>query len=285
MQKVVSIKELQLQANAIRQDIIKMLLEANSGHTAGPLGMADIFTALYYNILHHDPKNPQWSERDRVILSNGHICAVLYTALAHTGYFPIEELKTFRKINSRLQGHPNRLDIPGVENSSGPLAQGISIAAGIAYAAKMDKQNHNVFCMMSDGEHQEGQAWEALMFIGNKKLTNFIGIMDRNNIQIDGYVEQLMPLEPLKKKLEAFHFTVYEIDGNNMEQILKTLQYVVKHQEEATKPTFIIAKTIPGKGVSFMENKYEWHGKPPKKEEAELALKELDTERERILKE
>ncbi|MBI5392645.1 transketolase [Candidatus Woesearchaeota archaeon] len=280
--KEITAKELKLIANKIRQDIIKMLFTANSGHTAGSLGMADIFTALYFKILNHDPANPQFEERDRLILSNGHICPAQYACMANAGYFPEKELLTLRKLNSRLQGHPNKLDLPGLENSSGPLAQGVSIAAGYAYAAKMDKKDFTIFCLMSDGEHQEGQLWEALMFAGNKKLNNFIGIIDRNNIQIDGYVENLMPLEPLRQKLEAFNCNVYEMNGNNMQEVVITLENVLKNRDKTTRPSIIIAKTAPGKGISFMENKYEWHGRPPKKEEAESALKELQAERERI---
>jgi transketolase len=283
VKKEESIKNLKLMANKIRQDIIKMLYAANSGHTAGSLGMADIFTALYFKILNHNPKNPKLKTRDRLILSNGHICPVQYACMANSGYFPVKELLTLRKLGSRLQGHPNRMDLPGIENSSGPLAQGISIAAGYAYAAKMDKKNYTVFCMMSDGEHQEGQAWEALMFAGNYQLNNFIGIIDRNNIQIDGFVEQLMPLEPLKKKLEAFNCNVYEMDGNNMNNIVDVLKIALANKNKTKRPSLIIAKTTPGKGVSFIENKYEWHGRPPKKEEAEAALKELQAERERII--
>jgi len=279
----ISIKKLELTANKIRQDIIKMLFAANSGHTAGPLGMVEIFTALYFKILKHDPKNPKLEDRDRLILSNGHICPVQYACMANSGYFPEKELLTLRKINTRLQGHPNRLDLPGLENSSGPLAQGSSIAAGIALAAKMDRKDYTVFCLMSDGEHQEGQIWEALMFAGNKKLNNFIGIIDRNNIQIDGYVEDIMSIEPLRQKLEAFNCNVYEMNGNDMKEVVVTLENVLKNRNKTTRPSIIIAKTVPGKGISFMENKYEWHGRPPKKEEAEAALKELQAEREIII--
>ena len=279
----ISIKKLELTANKIRQDIIKMLFAANSGHTAGPLGMVEIFTALYFKILKHDPKNPKLEDRDRLILSNGHICPVQYACMANSGYFPEKELLTLRKINTRLQGHPNRLDLPGLENSSGPLAQGSSIAAGIALAAKMDRKDYTVFCLMSDGEHQEGQIWEALMFAGNKKLNNFIGIIDRNNIQIDGYVEDIMSIERLRQKLEAFNCNVYEMNGNDMKEVVVTLENVLKNRNKTTRPSIIIAKTVPGKGISFMENKYEWHGRPPKKEEAEAALKELQAEREIII--
>ncbi|HCM36748.1 MAG: transketolase [Candidatus Wildermuthbacteria bacterium RIFCSPLOWO2_02_FULL_47_9c] len=271
--KQYSLQELDKIANEIRQDIIRMLLEAGSGHSAGPLGMADVFTALYFAVMNHDPKNPDWEERDRLILSNGHICPVRYAAMARAGYFPLEELKTLRKFGSRLQGHPERKKLPGVETTSGPLGSGLSQAAGMAYVAKyIDKKNWRVFCAMSDGEQEAGQTWEAAMFAGKNKLNNLTGIIDRNNIQIDGYVEDIMPLEPLRAKYEAFNWNVIEIDGHNIEEIIDACSQAKATQE---KPTCIIAHTIPGKGVSFMENKFEWHGKPPKPEEAKTALREL----------
>ena len=271
--KQYSLQELDKIANEIRQDIIRMLLEAGSGHSAGPLGMADVFTALYFAVMNHDPKNPDWEERDRLILSNGHICPVRYAAMARAGYFPLEELKTLRKFGSRLQGHPERKKLPGVETTSGPLGSGLSQAAGMAYVAKyIDKKNWRVFCAMSDGEQEAGQTWEAAMFAGKNKLNNLTGIIDRNNIQIDGYVEDIMPLEPLRAKYEAFNWNVIEIGGHNIEEIIDACSQAKATQE---KPTCIIAHTIPGKGVSFMENKFEWHGKPPKPEEAKTALREL----------
>jgi transketolase len=270
--KYYNVPQLEKLANSIRQDIIKMLVKAGSGHSAGPLGMADIFTALYFRILNNDPKNPNWPNRDRLILSNGHICPVRYTTMAYAGYFPKRELATLRKINSRLQGHPHNLSLPGLENTGGPLGQGLSIAAGIAYAAKMDNKKFRVYCIMSDGEHQEGQTWEAIMFTGKNKLHNLTAIMDRNNIQIDGFTEDIMPLEPLREKYEAFNWHVIEVDGHNIQHIIDACEEAKSVYE---KPTMIIAHTTPGKGVPFMEFKYEWHGKPPNPEEAKLALQYL----------
>ncbi|MDP3948066.1 MAG: transketolase [bacterium] len=268
------LKQLEELANIIRQDIIAMLVEAKSGHSAGSLGMADIFTALYFHVLNHDPKRPDWPERDRLVLSNGHICPVRYVAMAHAGYFPVEELKTLRKLNSRLQGHPHRLALPGVETTSGPLGSGLSQAIGMALAARLDNKKHRIYCAMSDGEHDAGNTWEAVMFAGKERLANLTAIVDRNNIQIDGYTENIMPLEPLREKYEAFRWHVIEIDGHNIEHFVDAVNEAKAIYE---KPTVIIAHTIPGKGVSFMEGDYLWHGKPPNKEEAELALKELRT--------
>ncbi len=274
MQKIADIKQLELKANEIRQDIIKMLLEAGSGHSAGPLGMADIFSALYFNILNHDPKNPGWSERDRLILSNGHICPVRYVTMAHAGYFPISELKTLRKLGTRLQGHPHRTSLPGVETTSGPLGSGLSQATGLALAGRLDQAKWRVICLMSDGEQDAGNTWEAAMLAGKYKLHNLTALIDRNNIQIDGFTEDIMPLEPLKDRYEAFGWHVLEIDGHNFEQIIGAFGEARAIFE---KPTVIIAHTIPGKGVDFIENKFEWHGKPPNKEEAKLALHKLRT--------
>lgn len=268
------VHKLEEQANLIRQDIIKMLVEAGSGHSAGPLGMADIFTALYFHILNHDPKNPDWSERDRLILSNGHICPVRYAAMAHAGYFPISELKTLRKLGSRLQGHPHRTALPGVETTSGPLGSGLSQATGLALAARIDNARWRVICLMSDGEQDAGNTWEGAMLAGKYKLHNLTALIDRNNIQIDGFTEDIMPLESLRAKYEAFNWHVLEIDGHNMQEIIDAFDEAKAIFE---KPTVIIAHTIPGKGVDFMEGKFEWHGKPPNKEEAKLALVELRT--------
>jgi transketolase len=273
MQKL-SIKELQLKANDIRQDIIEMLLEAKSGHSAGPLGMADVFTALYFNIMNYDAKDPAFSGRDRLVLSCGHICPVLYVTLAHAGFFPREELKTLRKLGSRLQGHPHNLALPGIENSSGPLSQGISQAVGMALAAKLNHQRHQIYCICSDGEQDEGQVWEALMLAAKYKLHNLTVILDRNNIQIDGYTEDVMPLEPLRAKYEAFNWHVIEIDGHNMQHIVDAANEAKAVYE---KPTMIIAHTIPGKGVGFMEQDYKWHGAAPDKEQAKQALHDLRT--------
>lgn len=268
------IQKLELKANQIRQDIIKMLVEAGSGHSAGPLGMADIFTTLYFHILNHNPAKPDWNERDRLVLSNGHICPVLYATLAHAHYFPIHELKTLRMLGTRLQGHPHRASLPGLETTSGPLGSGLSQAAGMAYVAKMDNLPWHVFCITSDGEHDAGNTWEGIMFAGKYKLNKLTVIMDRNNIQIDGFTEDIMPLEPLKDKYEAFGWHVLEIDGHNIQEIIDACLMAKTIYE---KPTVIIAHTIPGKGVDFMENKFEWHGKPPNQEEAKKALHELRT--------
>ncbi|NOY35407.1 MAG: transketolase [bacterium] len=275
------IKELEETANKIRQSVIEMLLEAGSGHSAGSLGMADVFTAFYFHILNHDPKNPDWPERDRLILSNGHICPVLYAAMAHSGYFPVEELKTLRKLDSRLQGHPHREWLPGLETSSGPLGSGLSQALGMALAMRMEKKDGSVpdkprwiYCFMGDGETNCGQVWEAVMMAGREKPFNLIGIIDRNNIQIDGFTEDIMPLDPLVEKFESFGWHVLEIDGHNFEEINDAVN---KAKTVFEKPTMIIARTIPGKGVDFMEREFSWHGIPPNKEQAEKALHELRT--------
>jgi transketolase len=268
------VKFLEEKANEIRQLIIDMLVNAGSGHSAGPLGMADIFSAFYFHILRHDPKNTDWPDRDRLILSNGHICPVRYAAMALAGYFSIEELKTLRKINTRLQGHPHRTTLPGVETTSGPLGEGISQAIGIAYAGILDKKDYHVYCITSDGEHQEGNTWEAYMWLGKNPLPNLTIIIDRNYIQIDGITEDVMPLEPLKQKLEAFGLHVLEVDGHNIRAFVDAIR---EAQSEWKRTSVIIAYTIPGKGVSFMEKKFEWHGKPPNKEEAKKALEELRT--------
>lgn len=267
-------QELKEIAVEIRQLIIKTLLEAGSGHSAGPLGMTDIFTAMYFHILKHDPKNPDWIDRDRLILSNGHICPVLYVTMARAGYFPIEELKTLRKINSRLQGHPHRGALPGIESTSGPLGEGISQAIGMALAARLDKRKSQIYCLTSDGEHQEGNTWEAIMSAAKFNLDNLTVIIDRNNIQIDGTTEHVMPLETLRYKYESFNWHVIEMDGNNIEMFVNAIREARAIHE---KPTVIIAHTIPGLGVDFMENDYTWHGKPPNQEEAKKALEELRT--------
>jgi len=274
--------ELEAMANTLRQDIIRMLVSVGSGHAGGPLGMAEAFAALYFHVMRHDPKNPFWDERDRLVLSNGHICAVRYAAMARSGYFPVEELLTYRKTNSRLQGHPHNLSLPGLENTGGPLGQGLSQAVGRCIAGRLDGKNYRVFCSMSDGEHNEGQTWEALMFAGNRKLRNLTTLMDRNNIQIDGHTEDIFPLEPLKDKYEALKWHVIEIDGHNVRQIVEACDEARAVYE---KPTAIICHTIPGKGVDYMENNYEWHGKAPTKEQGEVALEQLKAEEERIERE
>jgi transketolase len=277
--------QLAVEANSIRESIIEMLLTAGSGHTAGPLGMADIFTALFFadgpdggrGLMRHNPQIPEWTERDRLVLSNGHICPVYYATLAHAGYFPKSELSTLRKFKSRLQGHPHREFLDILETSSGPLGSGLSQAAGMAKAILMDKgenADQYVYCMMSDGELEEGNSWEGIMFAGKNKLRNLIAIVDRNNIQIDGNTEDIMPLEPLADKWLAFNWHVEEINGHNFEEISDA---VARAKTIYEKPTVIIAHTIPGKGVKEFERDYHWHGKPPDAEEAKMALNELRT--------
>lgn len=264
-------------ANDIRQSIIEMLLEAGSGHTAGPLGMADVFTALYFHVLRHNPKQPEWEERDRVVLSNGHICPVLYATMAHAGYFPVSELKTLRKFGSRLQGHPHREFLPALETSSGPLGAGLSQAVGMAIADRIDRgrsSGRQFYCFLGDGELDEGQNWEAIMLGAKEKLQNLTVFVDRNNIQIDGFTEDVMPLSPLTEKWRSFGWHVQEIDGHNFEQIIGAMGQAHAVFEQ---PSVIIARTIPGKGVSDFERKYEWHGKAPNGQEAKMALKELRT--------
>ena len=256
------IKELEEKANQVRQSIIESLIEAGSGHTAGPLGMADVFTAFYFHILNHDPKNPMWEDRDRLILSNGHIVPVRYAAMAHAGYFPIEELKTLRKFGSRLQGHPERNIMPALESTSGPLGSGLGQASGIAYAARMDGKKFRTYCLMSDGELDAGNIWESAMFAGKNKLSNLTGLIDRNNIQINGITEDIMPLEPLREKWEAFNWHVVEVNGYNFEEIVDAVEQAKAIYE---KPTVIIAHTIPGKGIPEIEFDYRWHGNPPGK--------------------
>lgn len=268
------LKHLELTANNVRMSIIDMLQDAGSGHTAGPLGMADIFTAMYFHILNHDTKNPHWDGRDRLILSNGHIVPVQYAAMAHAGYFPVEELSTLRKFGSRLQGHPEREKLPGIENTSGPLGSGLSQASGMALGLKMDNKKNHIYCLMSDGELQEGNTWEAVMFAGNKKLNNLTAIIDRNNIQIDGMTENVMPLEPLADKWRAFNWHVIEIDGHNFQAIIDAVNLAKAVTE---KPTVIIARTIPGKGITEIEGDYKWHGIPPNAEQEKRWLTELRT--------
>jgi len=266
------IGELETKAEAIRETILDMLVQAGSGHTAGPLGMSDIFAAFYFHILKHDPKNPEWEDRDRLILSNGHIVPVRYSAMAHAGYFPLEECLTLRKFGSRLQGHPERLRLPGLETTSGPLGVGLSQANGIAYAFRMDKKPQRVYVAMGDGEQDEGNVWEAVMWAGKNKLHNLTAVIDRNNIQIDGTTEDIMPLEGLRAKYEAFNWHVLEVNGHDIRQFIEAIDEARSIYE---KPTVIIAHTIPGKGVPEIEFDYHWHGKSPTAEEAKRFLKEL----------
>jgi transketolase len=277
------VRELELKANEARQLLIDMLVAAGSGHTGGPLGMADVFTAFYFHILNHDPKNPDMPDRDRLFLSNGHITPIRYVSMAQSGYFPIEELRTLRKFGTRLQGHPEREKLPGVESTSGPLGSGLSQAGGYAYAARMDGKKFQCYCFMGDGELNAGNIWEAAMFIGKNKLSNVTGLIDRNNIQINGMTEVIMPLESLRAKWEAFNWHVLEVDGHNIEAIVDTVEEAKTIYE---KPTMIIAHTIPGKGVKEIEFDYRWHGVPPgagpedvwkKAEQAKAMLTELRT--------
>lgn len=268
------VRDLESRATRIRETIIEMLVTAGSGHTAGPLGMADIFAALYFRVLSHNPKEPDWQSRDRLVLSNGHIVPVRYAAMAHAGYFPVEECQTLRKFGSRLQGHPERTRLPGLETTSGPLGSGLSQAAGMAYASRMSGDKNRIFCALSDGEHDAGNTWEAAMWAGANRLGNLTAIVDRNNIQIDGYTEHVMPLEPFREKYEAFGWHVLEVDGHNIPQFVQACGEAAAVYE---KPSVIIAHTIPGKGIRSIERDYRWHGKPPSKEEGKLFLDELRT--------
>ncbi|MFM2381751.1 MAG: hypothetical protein RLZZ76_518 [Candidatus Parcubacteria bacterium] len=274
---------LEVRANKIRESIIEMLVAAGSGHTAGPLDMADVFALLYFSVLRHDPKNPEWEERDLFVLSAGHICPVLYATLAHAGYFSVDELLTLRKFGSRLQGHPHRLALPGVETSSGPLGSGLSQAVGMALALRMDNPytSRFVYCVCGDGELNEGQIWEAAMLAGKEKLHNLIVIIDRNGIQIDGYTKDVMPLEPLREKWESFGFDVQEVDGHNIRSVNDAIG---KAQSIYSQPSVIIAHTIASKGVDVFERDFRWHGNPPgkgpedrvpKSEQAKVALEKL----------
>ena len=276
------LKDLEKKAEQARELVIKSLLAAGSGHSAGPLDMADIFIAFYFHILNHDPKNPDWEDRDRLILSNGHICPIRYVVMAQAGYLPIEELQTLRKINSRLQGHPHRTALPGLETTSGPLGEGLGQAIGIALAAKLDKKKYYTYVMTGDGELDEGNIWESLMFAGKNKMNNLIMVVDRNNIQIDGFTENVMPLEPLKEKFEAFGWHVLDCDAHDIKQFVDMINEAHAIYE---KPTVIIAHSIPGKGVDFMEKDFHWHGKPPNPEEGKKALDELRTLRGKIVSE
>jgi transketolase len=274
-------KQLEITANAIREDIIKMLVEAGSGHSGGPLGEADIYTALYFDVMNHRPKQPDWPDRDRLVQSNGHCVPVRYVTMAHAGYFPISELKTLRKFGSRLQGHPERVRLPGIETTSGPLGSGLSQAAGMALALRMDGSRARVYCTTGDGELNEGNIWEAVMFAAKYKLSNLTAIIDRNCIQIDGPTEQVMPMDSMAAKWAAFNWHVIEVDGHNIDAIISACNLAKAIVE---RPTVIIAHTVAGKGVDYMEYDYHWHGyfadvpgAPPAKEQARIALHELRT--------
>jgi transketolase len=275
MTQQLTLEELELKANDIRGDLIRMLEHAGSGHSAGPLGLADIFTALYFRVLKHDPKHPDWADRDILILSNGHCVPVRYAAMAEAGYFAKEELMTLRRLGSRLQGHPERERMPGLESTSGPLGCGLSQACGLALGQRMDGQTHRwVYVVMGDGEQDEGNVWEAAMLAGKYKLNNVIAITDRNNIQIDGPTEQIMPLEELRAKWQAFGWQVIDVNGNNIEAVIDACAL---GRAIVEKPVMILAHTVPGKGVDFMEYDYHWHGAPPDAKQAKQALHELRT--------
>jgi len=268
-----SVSELKNIAKKIRIDILKSISEAGSGHTGGSLSSADIFTALYFSILKHKPKNPSWEERDRLILSIGHIAPVYYTTLAHAGYFPVEELQTLRKFGSRLQGHPGKdHGLPGIELSAGSLGQGLSVAVGLALASKIDKKNNYIYCINGDGELQEGSIWEAAMSASHHKLDNLITFVDRNKLQIDGATENVMQLEPLADKWKAFGWKVFECDGHDIETIIDTVNTA---KTIKNKPKVIIANTIMGKGVKSIENNHNWHGKAPSVTELEQFIAEI----------
>lgn len=277
------VRTLEKKANEIRQSVIEALVAAGSGHTAGPLGMADIFTLLYFEVLRHNSKDPFWADRDRLVLSNGHICPILYATMAHAGYFPHEELMTLRSFGTRLQGHPHREALPGIETSSGPLGSGLSQAVGMALAERIDNpySSKYLYCITGDGELNCGQIWEACFLAGKEKLHNLIVIVDRNGIQIDGYTKEVMPLEPLREKFEAFNFDVQEVDGHNIRMVNDAIG---KAQAVYGQPSLIIAHTIPAKGVDVFERDFRWHGNPPgkgpedrvsKSEQARVALKKL----------
>ncbi len=272
--KINSIPALKEISKEIRKDIIRMLAQAGSGHTGGSLGLADVFTVLYFNILNHDPENPAWEDRDRLILSIGHVAPVHYASLAHAGYFTKDELLTLRKLGSRLQGHPGRdHGLPGLELSAGSLGQGLSVAVGMSIAAKKDNKDHKVYCILGDGELQEGSVWEAAMSASFYKLYNLIALVDRNNLQIDGNTKDVMDIEPLKDKWKAFGWEVLECNGNDHSQLIKTFN---KAKSAKDKPYVIIAKTVMGKGVKSIEDDNRWHGRAPAPEEVELFIEEID---------
>jgi len=268
MQKLTKLDDLKRMANTLREDVIKMLIEAGSGHSAGPLDLADIAAALYFNILNVNPKKLDDPERDRLFVSCGHTAPIWYAVLARAGFFPVEELKTLRKLGSRLQGHLDRVTTPGVESSAASLGQGLAIASGAAYAGKMDGKIYQTYCVLSDGEHDEGSTWEAISFAGNYRLQHLTAIIDRNNIQIDGMTEDIMKKEPLRERYEAFGWHVLDIDGHNIERVIDACS---EARAIVEKPVCIIAHTIAGKGVDFMEFDYRWHGDPPGKVETERA--------------
>ncbi len=271
--------ELAKQANEVRKGIVTAVHSAKAGHPGGSLSAADMFTYLYFEEMNIDPKNPKMENRDRFVLSKGHTAPGLYSALAYRGYFPVEDLKTLRKLGSYLQGHPCMQDTPGLDMSSGSLGQGLSAATGMALAGKMDGKDYRVYCLCGDGEIQEGQIWEAAMFAGHRKLDNLVVIVDNNGLQIDGKVEDVCSPYPIDKKFEAFNFHTININGNDMEEIAAAMK---EARETKGMPTAIIMKTVKGKGVSFMEDKAGWHGKAPNDEEYATAMAELDKSGEEL---
>ena len=266
------VEELEKKAKTTRKGIIEAVYEAKSGHPGGSLSIADILTVLYFNELKIDENNPNWEERDRVILSKGHCSPALYSVLANRGFFKVEDLKTFRKIDSYLQGHPDKNKVPGVDMTTGSLGQGLSIANGIALMGKLQNKNYRVYAILGDGEIEEGQIWEAAMTSNKYKLDNLCVIIDNNNLQIDGSIEEVMSSYPIDEKFKSFGFQIINIDGHNIQEIMDAFE-VAKNVKN--KPTCIIAKTIKGKGISFMENRVEWHGKAPTEEQYKIAMKEL----------
>jgi transketolase len=272
--KNLDFKELKEKAKEIRRDIIRSITEAGSGHPGGSLSCADIMTALFFSTMTHDSGKPSLPERDRFILSKGHAAPTLYACLARTGYLHEEELLTLRKLKSRLQGHPSRLDLPIIECSSGSLGQGLGVAAGMALASKIDNRNNSIFCLMGDGEQDEGAVWEAVMFSKKYKLDNLCAIIDENRFQLDGPTSKIMDLSPIHKKYKSFGWRVIKVDGHNIRKLVKAF-HKFKRLRGRGQPVLVIAKTVKGKGVSFMENNDEWHGKAPTKQEAEKALAEL----------
>ena len=271
--KLNGVEELEKMANAVRKGIIEEVYNGQSGHPGGSLSVADILTVLYFHELNIDEKNPKWEDRDRVVLSKGHCSPALYSCLANRGFFPVEDLKTFRKIDSYLQGHPDMNKIPGVDMTTGSLGQGLSAAVGMAIAGKMDKKDYRVYCILGDGEIEEGQIWEAAMSAKKYALDNLCVIVDNNNLQIDGTIEEVMSPYPIDEKFKSFGFEMIKIDGHNMQEILDAFD-VAKHVKG--KPVCIIAKTIKGKGVSYMENQVGWHGKAPNEEQYKMAMEELN---------
>ena len=273
--KIEDIKELEEKAKQVRRGIIEAVYSNQSGHPGGSLSVADIMTVLYFNEMNINPENPNWEDRDRLVLSKGHCAPALYSCLANRGYFDVEELKTFRNINSRLQGHPDKNKVPGVDMTTGSLGQGLSAANGMAIAGKIDNKNYRVYCILGDGEIEEGQVWEAAMAANKYKLDNLCVIIDNNNLQIDGTIEEVMSSYPIDEKFRSFGFEIIKIDGHNIDEILKAFEVA---RNIKGKPTCIIAKTIKGKGISFMENQVGWHGKAPNEEQYKQAMEELNLE-------